>query len=68
MDERFVQIIFTEETEKGTFRDAIYVPMEEYPTLTEAEIDAQKQERVENFITAVNTPAEVPIEEPVVEE
>lgn len=46
-----VQIIFEFQTQYGVFRDALYLP--EDHGLTGAEIDALKQERVNNWVAFV---------------
>lgn len=46
-----VQIIFEFETQYGIFRDALYLP--EDHGLTDAEIDALKQERLDNWVAFV---------------
>ncbi len=45
------QIIFQFETEHGVFRDALYLP--EGHTLTDAEIEAMKQQRLNNWLAVV---------------
>lgn len=47
----------------GVFRDALHLP--EDHTLTDAEIDALKQERFDNWMAVVNAPS---ADEPIVEE
>ena len=46
-----IQIIFEFETQYGVFRDALYLP--EDHGLTGAEIDALKQERLDNWVAFV---------------
>ena len=46
-----IQIIFEFETQYGVFRDALYLP--EDHGLTDAEIDALKQERLDNWVAFV---------------
>ena len=52
-----IQIRFTFETQYGPFSDALY--LEEDHTFTEAEIEAMKQDRLNNWLAAVNPPPEV---------
>jgi hypothetical protein len=49
-----IQIIFEFETQYGVFRDALHLPDDH--TLSDAEIDAMKQQRLDNWITAVTSP------------
>jgi hypothetical protein len=58
-----MQIIFEFDTPYGVFRDALYLPDDH--TFTDEEIQAMKQERVDNWISAV-TPSSA--EEPTVQE
>ena len=60
------QILFTENTKYGEFTDAIYMTQEEYVVKTQEEIDALKQERVDNYVSAIDnasTPKEPTKEE-----
>jgi hypothetical protein len=50
-----MQIIFTVETPHGSFTDALY--LNEDHTFTEAEIEAMKQQRVDNWIAIVTSPS-----------
>jgi hypothetical protein len=59
MRDAMLQIIFEADTKYGVFRDALYLPNDH--SLTEAEIDAMKQQRVDNWLAIVEAP---PIEEP----
>ena len=53
------KIDFEFETKYGVYRDALYVE----DSVTEQEIDAMKQQRVDNWIAVIeNPPAEVEIE------
>ena len=49
-----MQIIFTFKTQYGAFTDALY--LDEDHTLTEAEVDAMKQERLSNWIAMIESP------------
>lgn len=59
MRDAMIQIIFEADTKYGVFRDALYLPDDH--SLTETEIDAMKQQRVDNWLAIVEAP---PIEEP----
>ena len=52
-----IQIRFTFETQYGPFSDALY--LEEDHAFTEAEIEAMKQDRLNNWLAAVNPSPEV---------
>lgn len=54
------QIRFTFETRFGSFSDALYLP--EDHTFTDEQIDAMKQERLNNWLAAVNPVVETPQE------
>lgn len=59
-----IQIVFEFTTKHGVFRDALYLP--EDHTFTEEQIQAMKQERLDNWINAVeNPPTEEVIDMPV---
>ena len=58
-----IQIIFEFETQYGVFRDALYLP--EDHGLTDAEIDALKQERLDNWVAFVTPKDPVETEETV---
>ena len=49
-----VQIIFEFETQYGVFRDALHLPDDH--TLTDDEIQAMKQQRLDNWIAIVSAP------------
>lgn len=49
-----MQIIFEFTTKYGVFRDALY--LDDDHTLTEAEINALKQERLDNWLYAIENP------------
>lgn len=49
-----IKVEFEFETPYGTFRDALYLP--EDHTYTEEQIAAMKQERLDNWIFAVENP------------
>jgi hypothetical protein len=58
-----IDVEFT--TQYGVFRDAIYLP--EDHQFTQQEIDQMKQQRLDNWITAITTPPP-PSAEPVTQE
>lgn len=51
-----IKIDFGFATRHGEFRDALYLP--ENHAFTEEQIDTMKQERLDNWIQAVESPAE----------
>ena len=51
-----IQVLIKEQTPYGEFNDALYFTQEEYATKTEDDINTIKQERVNNFISAVSNP------------
>ena len=57
-----MKIDFTFDTEYGVFSDAISLPDDH--TFTNDEIEAMKQERVDNWIAIVTAPSEEVIETP----
>ena len=54
-----MKIIFEAQTEHGLFRDALHSPDDH--GMSDAQIEAMKQQRVDNWIAAVTAP---PVEEP----
>lgn len=52
------KIDFEFETQYGVFRDAIHVP--EGVVLSESDLDSLKLERLNNWVAAITTPADVP--------
>lgn len=52
-----IKIDFEFDSEYGVFRDAIYLP--EDHALTDAEIEAMKQQRFDNWVDAVTNPPQV---------
>lgn len=55
----WVRIIFEAETPHGMYRDALHLPPDH--GLTEEQIAAMKQERVDSWIAVITAP---PVEEP----
>lgn len=48
------RIIFEFTTQYGTFRDALHLPLNH--GLTDEELNAMKQERLDNWLTIITTP------------
>ena len=63
-----VKIDFEFDTKYGMYRDALY--LDENHTFTDEQIQAMKQQRVNNWITAIETPSseEIVVEEATIEE
>jgi hypothetical protein len=55
----WIMIIFEFETQYGMYRDALHLPPDH--GLTDEQIEALKQERVDNWIAVITAP---PVEEP----
>lgn len=53
MDERFVQINYSETTEVGDFTDALYIPLSEYSDMTEQDITDLKTARKTDWVAKV---------------
>lgn len=53
-----VQIIFehTDETTGLFLRDAIWLTQSDYAEMTESDVDMLKQQRIDNWVSHVNTP------------
>ena len=49
-----IKIDFSFDTQYGTFSDALHLPDDH--TLTDAEIEAMKQQRLDNWLAIVNAP------------
>jgi hypothetical protein len=63
-----VQVIFEKTDGNQTYRDAIWMPEEEYANTASSTIDSIKQERFDNWLAIINAmPTEAPAEEPAVE-
>ena len=54
-----VSIVFEFDTQYGTFRDALVLPDDH--GLSDAELEAMKQQRLDNWIAIITAP---PVEEP----
>lgn len=58
-----IKIDFEFDTPHGVFRDALHLPVDH--TFTDAEIQAMKEQRRDNWIAVVTAP---PVEEPPAQE
>jgi len=63
MRETMIKIDFSFDTKFGKFADALHLPDDH--TMTDAEIEAMKQQRLDNWLAIVDAP---PAEEPPVQE
>lgn len=61
-----IKIDFEIETKHGMYRDALY--LDDNHSFTEQEIEAMKQERVNNWIAVVETPSSEEIVETPIED
>ena len=57
MREVNVQIVFDRTGERGTYRDAIYIPQEEYAALKDADVAKLEDQRYQAWVSAVEAPA-----------
>jgi hypothetical protein len=51
-----IQIIFSEETEFGVFRDALYLSPDVYTKTTQANLDALKRKRIDAWVDRIKNP------------
>lgn len=58
-----MKIDFSLDTQHGVYRDALH--LDDNHSFTEQEIEAMKQERVNNWIAVITAPSEEVIEAPV---
>lgn len=65
-DQIFIQVRFTQNTDYGTYSDALYFTPEEYATKTVSDFNLLKKQRIDNFINTVKNP--LPQVEPTKEE
>lgn len=56
MDTTDIRIKFTIERDGYSYADALYFSPQEYNSLTPEQIEAMKEERFQNWLTAINTP------------
>jgi len=54
-----VQVLITEETEKGRFQDALYFSKAEFDSLTEEELLAKKKDRKDKWVKSVKDASKV---------
>lgn len=59
-----VQVRYTVETEVGTFSDALYYALDEWPNVTTEQMEAEKQRRASAWVTAIKSPAPDPEDAP----
>lgn len=59
MDSVTVRVMFTVDTKHGSFTDALYFDFAEYPSIDQKSIDQQKQQRVDNWVAAIEAPPPV---------
>jgi hypothetical protein len=57
------KIDFEIETKHGMYRDALY--LDDNHSFTEQEIEAMKQDRVDNWIAIITAPSEEVVEAPI---
>lgn len=57
LDRVQVQIVFSVDTKYGSYQDALYINYDEYPNMTQENIEVLKQERVNNWIFQIENPA-----------
>jgi hypothetical protein len=57
-----IKLDFEFQTQYGVYRDALY--LEDNHSFTEQDIEAMKQERVDNWIAVITAPSEEVIEAP----
>jgi len=48
-----VQIIFSADTDQGRYNDSLFIPFDEYETMSVSDIEAMKQARVDAWVAAV---------------
>lgn len=53
MDIARIQVLITQETEVGTFNDALYYSLEEWPNVTQEQRDSEKAQRVANWVNVI---------------
>jgi len=58
-----IKIDFEFQTQYGVYRDALY--LDDNHSFTEQEIEAMKQERVDNWIAFITAPSEEVVEAPI---
>ena len=51
-----IQVKFTEQTQYGSYTDAIYYPLDVYNSMSAEQIQADKQARIDGFIYTIEHP------------
>lgn len=64
----FVQVKISEDTEKGRFNDALYYTYKDYDGMKDDQVDADKQARVDGWLSFLDTQSKIVPVEPTVEE
>lgn len=63
MDKVSIKVEFTEDVDGLTYTDSLYFTPEEYETMSEKQLDAKKQERVDNYRTFITeAKSRIPVE------
>ena len=55
-DKVMIQVRFKEQTDYGSYNDALYFTLDEYKDIKQADIDLLKQQRVDNWVNMVSNP------------
>jgi len=59
-----IQVLFSEDTPKGRFQDALYYTEDEYKNVKQSDKDKEKKKRKDNWLAIVSAPpVEVSAEE-----
>lgn len=58
-EDGIIRIIFEKTDGTNNYRDALYYPQSLYATLTEADIEAEKQKRFDNWLLIIQGTPEV---------
>ena len=58
MDKVSIKVEFTRQVNGNNFTDSLYFTPEEYEAMSEKELEAKKQERVDNFQAFIDNPPE----------
>ena len=52
-----IQVLFSEDTDKGRFQDALYYTEDEYKNVKRVDIDREKKKRKDNWLALVSAPS-----------
>ena len=52
-----VQVLFSEDTDKGRFQDALYYTEDDWAATNQAVVDAEKKSRKDNWYAVVTAPS-----------